>query len=141
MGWPRSLRQQPSSPGHSFLQKIFNLWSILGDSYASILHDEHSINNFEPRTVSLIKNDHGRKPSSSSLQLQPQPASYPSWIPILGYVHSLTPPILTAQAEFIHSSCETEFRTTVELLTVRAGAISDSVACLWNPFFLFGCLV
>jgi hypothetical protein len=27
------------------------------------------------------------------------------------------------------------------LLTVGIGAVSDSVACLWDPFLLLGCLI
>lgn len=56
-----------SVPSHSFLQKVFNLWSTLRRWYAFIFHDEQSINSLEPRDVlvprfiKILRGDSWRK--------------------------------------------------------------------------------
>jgi hypothetical protein len=95
--------------GHSFLQKVFNLWPTLSKSYAPISLDKQF---GQARTVSLIKDDHGGRPSSyravpkSPAELKPlcTPGTHPalSWmappypLPRSGLISGPQAPILSS---------------------------------------------
>jgi hypothetical protein len=51
---PRSFNQLVSLPKHSFLQKVFNLWSTLKKVYVPIFLDEQGKNSMDKQGVFLI---------------------------------------------------------------------------------------